>query len=162
VKVAISKLMRIVFTNIVIVLLWCSCNLSDPDWVTVKRVIDGDTFLTTQNETIRLIGIDAPESARAYDEEEYFADESANFLDSLITGEKVKLVFDRETYDVYDRTLAYVYTQDSVFVNALLLEKGMAFNFPVSPNLKYAFRFKQLENKAKKAGLGLWKEELIQ
>lgn len=140
--------------------LFIQCKTSEPDVVTVKHVVDGDTFITTANETIRLIGIDAPEK-RKYDEEaEWFAAESAYFLDSLIGGQRVKLVFDVETFDVYDRTLAYVFTEDSVFVNELMLKKGMAYTFPFAPNLKYAFHFKQLENKARKSQIGIWNPEL--
>ena len=152
---------RFILLSVFKALIFClfiSCYSSNPDQVTVKRVIDGDTFITTQNETIRLIGIDAPESANSFEDEEYYAEESARFLESLITGTKVKLIFDIETFDAYDRTLAYVYTPDSLFVNALLLQKGLAYNFPVSPNLKHAFRFKQLENQAKKDGIGLRRE----
>ncbi|NNC86443.1 MAG: nuclease [Bacteroidia bacterium] len=143
-----------------IVLILSNCKPSDPDVVTVKKVVDGDTFITTQNETIRLIGIDAPEKQRYAEEAELFAAESTYFLDSLISGQRVKLMFDVETYDVYDRTLAYVFTEDSVFVNEHMLKNGMAYNFPFAPNLKYAFQFKQTERKARKSKVGIWNPEL--
>lgn len=131
-------------------------SLKLPEIITVKKVLDGFTFITTENETVRLIGIGAPDKGSIVKRDRLFAEESQHFLDSLIVDQEVKLVFDVDTLDENDRTLAYVFLIDSVFVNEFILEKGMAYNLPFAPNLKYAFHFKKLENKARKAKIGLW------
>ncbi len=69
----------------------------------------------------------------------------------LVEGETVRLVFDAERRDVYERLLAYVYVGDT-FVNAELVRRGYATTLTIPPNDRYADMFARLEREASAAG----------
>ncbi len=120
---------------------------------------DGDTIrvrLDGENESVRYIGIDTPEMN--YDEgaPACFAPQATELNRQLLGGgDEVRLVFDRERRDRYGRLLAYVYS-GSTLLQAELLERGYARTLEVPPNTSRAGYFASLEDKARKAGRGLW------
>ncbi|MFQ5957126.1 MAG: thermonuclease family protein, partial [Candidatus Brocadiales bacterium] len=63
----------------------------------------------------------------------------------------------RIKYDRYNRLLAYVYVED-IFVNAVLVERGLARVKTVKPNVRYKKYFQQLQRRAKKDKRGIWAE----
>ena len=73
----------------------------------------------------------------------------------MVEGKYVRLTFDKDRYDRYNRLLAYVYIGD-VFLNAELVKKGLARAIEYKPNVKYSKLFKKLENKAKADKVGMW------
>src|SRR5205085_6694124 len=105
------------------------------DWATYDkhsvictRVVDGDTihvrlFPAAQEETVRLLGIDAPEiSHSAKESPAYFAPEATHRLETLIEGKPVTLRLDAtQTRDKYHRLLAYVHAGESENVNLSLV-----------------------------------------
>ena len=126
----------------------------------VIKVIDGDTFICDINNkqtTIRLIGVDAPESVNA-DEEKNSPEgrEVSKYMDWLLSDQTVYLEYDVSTSDRYGRTLAYVYLSDGRMVEDILLEEGYARLMTIQPNSKYAEHFKMIESKAKKNEKGYW------
>jgi micrococcal nuclease len=130
----------------------------------VREVIDGDTFRiddgSEKGTKVRLIGVDAPETRRTRTKEiGFYAQESGQYLRDLIEGKKVRLEYDVDTLDLYGRTLAYVYTDKNLFVNAELVKKGYAMIMTVPPNVKYAEKFVKLARKARMKERGLWSEE---
>src|SRR5256885_4642796 len=93
---------------------------SDPtrsDPVLVRAVIDGDTIDVTTVGRVRLLGIDAPELGRGFDTDAPFARQARDRVVSLILRRWVRLEQDGAPLDVYNRHLAYVVTEDGVFVN---------------------------------------------
>jgi micrococcal nuclease len=83
-------------------------------------VLDGDTFVDAEGQTIRLLGIDTPEKGQA------FADQAtAELREMLKGGPRLRYEFGKERKDRYGRLLAFVYA-DSIFVNERLIEDGMA------------------------------------
>lgn len=131
---------------------------------TVTRVVDGDTFWVDDGSEkglkVRLIGVDAPETRNSGRKlKGYFGTESSDYLDALIGGKKVRLVFDVARYDRYGRTLAYVYLADGTFVNAELVENGYATVMTTPPNVRHADEFIQLAARARKRSKGLWRQE---
>jgi len=76
----------------------------------------------------------------------------------LVKGKEVSLEFDVQRRDKYNRLLAYVYIDD-IFVNAWLVENGYAQVMTIPPNVRYAERFLELQQKARKVGKGLWGEK---
>lgn len=123
------------------------------EMVTVGRVVDGDTFVTTERERVRLIGVDTPESTKQH---EPYGKAAADFTKSRLTGRKVQLVYDVGRQDKYGRTLAYVYLADGTFFNALLVAEGYAQIMTVPPNVKHAEEFLALQRKARAQNKGLW------
>jgi micrococcal nuclease len=83
---------------------------------------------------------------------------SYNFTRKLVEGKRVRLEFDVERTDKYERLLAYVYLQDGTFVNAEILKQGYASLMTIPPNVKYADSFVKLFREAREDKRGLWSE----
>jgi endonuclease YncB( thermonuclease family) len=124
----------------------------------VKRAIDGDTLELTSGETVRLIGVDTPETKDPRKPVQYFGKEATAFTQRLVEGKRVRLEYDQQRLDKYGRTLAYVYLEDSTFVNAEIIKQGYGFAYTRFP-FKYLEQFRQLEQDAREAKRGLWKEQ---
>jgi len=120
------------------------------------KVLDGDTFRTKNGEKIRLIGVDTPEFFHPLKPVQFYTKESTLFARKTVEGKRIRLEFDQEKRDKYDRLLAYVYLEDSTFVNAELIKQGYAFAYTKYP-FKYKEEFKEYEKQARKHELGLWK-----
>jgi micrococcal nuclease len=124
----------------------------------VLRVVDGDTIevlLEGEEEDVRYIGVDTPESVAPGEPVECFGEEASDFNAGLVEGEEVVLVFDAELRDQYGRLLAYVYVGE-MLVNAELLAQGFARTLEIEPNTSKAPRFERVEQRAGAVGRGLW------
>jgi micrococcal nuclease len=128
---------------------------------TVVRVVDGDTLVVDlggREATVRLIGIDTPETVdRDAPVECYGAEASARLGELLPPGTAVRLVRDVEPRDVYDRLLAYVHrASDGLVVNVSLVADGFAAERHLPPNTALRPDIERAEQAARGAGLGLW------
>lgn len=103
---------------------------------TVAQVYDGDTVRLSSGEVVRYLGIDSPEEAHRGEPAEPFAREATEFNRRLVLDKTVRLSFDKEKSDRYQRLLAYVYLPDGTFVNGLLVREGLAWVYVRHPNLK--------------------------
>jgi micrococcal nuclease len=128
---------------------------------TVTRVVDGDTVhvrVSGQDETVRYIGIDTPESVKPGTPVECFAKAASAANERLVDGQQVRMSYDVERRDRYGRLLAYVYrTRDGAFVNAELVRQGYARTLTIPPNVRFAERFSALARDAREARRGLWR-----
>jgi len=127
-------------------------------WRTCIRVIDGDTIVLDGGEKVRLIGIDAPEPDDSRETVQILAENSYKFVKSTVEGKRVRLEYDQNRTDVYDRTLAYVFLEDGVFLNALIIQRGYGSAYTKYP-FKYMEEFRGYERAARTAGIGLWTTE---
>ena len=93
----------------------------------VKRVVDGDTFILANNERVRLIGINTPETVHPSKPVEYFGKEASAFTKKMIEGKKIMLEYDVQKKDRYGRILAYVYLKDIRFIIFVNLKKVIYF-----------------------------------
>src|SRR5205085_3089746 len=88
---------------------------------TVARVVDGDTIvvhLGGRTETVRLLGIDTPETVDPRKPVQCFGTEASHRTKELLPpGTGVRLERDVEARDIYGRLLAYVRRDDGTFVN---------------------------------------------
>lgn len=133
-------------------------------WVpnaTVERVVDGDTIdvlVGSRQETVRLIGIDAPESVAPTRPVQCFGKEASQHLEAVLpAGTGITLVRDVEARDVYQRLLGYVVrSHDGLFVNLELVAAGYAATLNYPPNDHYASVLAGAEADAVAAGRGLW------
>lgn len=129
---------------------------------TVTRVVDGDTihvWTGGRDEAVRYIGIDTPESVKPNTPVQCFAKAASAQNERLVSGRRVRLVYDAEQRDRYGRLLAYVYTKTNpaVFVNASLVRNGYARTLTIPPNVRFAERFAALARSAREHGRGLWR-----
>lgn len=117
----------------------------------VRDVIDGDTIVLDNGETIRYVGIDTPEM----NEPLYLEAKVRNVM--LVQGRHVRvLVCGMEPRDKYGRVLAWV-TSGGTPVNETLLKEGLAKVMTIPPcGLVRANAFKALENEARDKKLGIW------
>jgi len=124
----------------------------------LERVIDGDTIALRSGEHVRLIGINTPETKYSEFGAECFGARASRFAERLLhEGERVRLVFDVERRDRYDRLLAYVYRErDGLFVNARIVEQGYAYVETVPPNVVHVDLFRRLAREAREHDRGLW------
>lgn len=132
-------------------------SLSEGMQVLVEKVVDGDTIKISFDDkhlTLRLLGVDTPETVHPSKPIEAFGKEASDYLKSLLDGKSVILHFDEHKLDAYGRVLAYVYLDD-VFVNAEILRQGYGYAYTRFP-FQFLEDFKAYEAEAKAAGLGLW------
>jgi micrococcal nuclease len=124
----------------------------------VTRVVDGDTVeveLEGRELDVRLIGIDTPETVKPGAPVECFGPEASAFTTRRLEGNTVRLEFDVELVDPFDRTLAYVWVGDELF-NETLVREGYALVTTFPPNVRYVDRFVSAQRSAREEGLGLW------
>ena len=133
---------------------------ADDGRASVVRVVDGDTVevrIGGREETVRLIGIDTPETVDPRSPVECFGEEASDRAKALLpVGTEVRLVADVEPRDRYDRLLAYVYRDDGTFVNLALVEDGYASVLTYPPNVAHASEFTAAAARAREGGRGLW------
>ena len=128
---------------------------------TIAKVVDGDTvkvFLDGQKTTIRIIGINTPESV--------LEDESLNTEEGRIASDYVKqllpkgttvyIEYDLDDEDQYGRTLAYLWLENDVDtsdfedfcrynVGALIMQNTYCESVYYKPNRKYLDWLRLLE-----------------
>ena len=160
---------------------WCATDRN----VEVACVIDGDTVYVdscdANGETIRLLGVAAPEIDHGDGGEECFGDEAMDFLSWVLEGRSVTLQFDTECTDIYQRTLAWMVIdveeddelvpllldldelglqQDGSFevlVKELLIRAGYAevYDSDLSEDVRYGLRIEEAEADAEAEERGL-------
>lgn len=126
----------------------------------VTRVVDGDTAEMeiqgfSDEEDVRYIGVDTPESVAPGQPVECFGKEASEFNRRLVEGERVALELGAERRDRYGRLLAYIYRGDT-FVNAELVRRGYARTLEIAPNTDFAPEFARLQQRAANDARGLW------
>lgn len=132
-------------------------DLNDLETYTVDKVVDGDTIKLNNGVTVRLIGIDAPESVHPDNSKNVPAGTiSSEFLRDFIEGKDIQIEYDQERTDKYGRTLAYAY-YNGVLIEETILSKGMAKTMFIEPNTRYKNKLRQVEQEAKDNKIGIWK-----
>jgi micrococcal nuclease len=139
-----------------------ACTSPDFDGTaTVLSVVDGDTLtvrIAGRTETVRLIGIDTPETVHPTKPVECFGPEaSARTKELLPKGTRITVVRDAEARDRYGRLLLYVTrVSDGLFVNLDMIEGGFALPLSIEPNTVHERDFAEAAHRASTARLGLW------
>ena len=118
------------------------------EWFQVSHVDDGDTIVLTDGRRIRYIGINTPEIGHMGRKSEPFARKAKAFNRYLVTGRRIRLVFDREKKDRYGRHLAYLFLEDGTFVNKKIVAAGYAHVLYRHPNDRYADVLLKAQRKA--------------
>lgn len=148
----------------------------ETEWtVSVERVIDGDTmevqFPDGEIDTIRLLGVDTPETYDQNDPEEFegipnntagadwlaqWGDRATTFATEELADEEVRIAVDPEAdrRGDFGRLLVYLYTDDEESFNERLLENGLARMYDTEFSERSTYE--QLETEAQREGVGLW------
>jgi len=121
----------------------------------VVNVVDGDTFKIESGETVRMIGIDTPETVHPSKPVQCYGKEASLKTEELIEGKETKLEKDISEKDKYGRLLRYVYVGD-VFINEYLVREGYAMSSSYPPDIKYQDKFIEAQKKAQEDNKGLW------
>lgn len=142
-------------------------------FIDVIRVVNGDTIKVhygNRVESIKLIGIDAPENrlsrkakSEALESGENLVTiisigiDAARFLQVLVKkGDAVTIEFDAETRDMNGNLLGYVFLSDGKMLNEEIVRAGYANVINASPNVKYKERLIKAYAEAKSHRRGLW------
>lgn len=140
------------------------------EFVFVKRVVDGDTFVLSTGEKVRLLGIDTPEK---YESKKLDRDVTSSgkdkktikklgqiaseYVKNLVEGKKVRLEKEPnyDDKDKYGRLLRYIYLEDGTCVNAKIISDGYGQVYESFPISKTA-EFRKLQREARENNRGLW------
>ncbi len=128
----------------------------------IASVIDGDTvvieFAPGVEETVRLLGIDTPETVDPNRPVQCFGAEASAHVHVLLPpATPVRLERDVEARDHFGRLLAYIYrARDDLFVNLDLVQRGLADVTFYEPNTTHRGDFDTALVTAKTQAVGLW------
>lgn len=131
-----------------------------PGYYRVTEVADGDTISIDMNgkvERVRFIGVDTPETQDPRKAVQCFGKAASSFTKDLIGNQPVRLESDElsTNRDRYNRLLRYVYLPNNDLVQEKIISEGYGFAYTSFPFTK-SDHFKQLENRAREQGRGLW------
>ena len=132
--------------------------------VELVGTVDGDTAKFKMNGeqiTVRFLGINTKETVDPEIGEEAWGKEASNFTkEKLENATKIELEFDSaaDEKDKYNRYLAWIWVDDKLLQNSLV-ESGLAENYMLKNNYKYAGILQESEENAKNNKLGIWSDE---
>lgn len=141
--------------------------------VDVEYVVDGDTIIVRfpdgEEATVRLIGVDAPESGDTNPHEyvaipptaearsclRYWAQHARATIRDAVTGGEVRLAFDprSDRRGHYDRLLGYLITNDTT-LNRRLVAEGLARLYDTEFEARDSYA--DLEADAQSSDRGVW------
>jgi len=139
-------------TGIGVTLLLLSTGANSNSELQVTRVIDGDTvvgYIDDKQETVRLIGVDAPETGACY------ALQAKKMLAHMTLGNTLQVETEKDKRDNYGRLLLNIYRDDGRLINEVLVSEGVAVQMAVAPNHKHINTLHKAEVEASRYGLGL-------
>lgn len=130
----------------------------------VSRIVDGDTVDVSKGRrtlTLRLIGIDTPETVHPTEPIECFGPEATAFATRRLLGERAALEYDRSQgrLDYYDRTLAYVWTTDGEprQFNRDVVRRGYALEYTYDDPYLWQREFQHAQSAAVAQRRGVWR-----
>lgn len=138
---------------------------------TLISVTDGDTIdirISSRNDTVRLLGVDTPETHSNNNPEEFgledtagnracleiYGEDAANFVERQLSGQiRIETDPKADRRGSYGRLLAYVY-DGNTSVNKQLLEKGLARVY--TGKFTREKEYLRIEAAAREKEKGLW------
>jgi micrococcal nuclease len=161
---------------VAVVLLTAACGAAEPpvagqglpvpagaQEAVVVGITDGDTLRLRGRGTgpldgdvtkVRVLLVDTPE---VHGEQECLGPEASARAEQVVpVGSTVRVERDEDLLDRYDRVLLHVWNDQGVNLGERLLEEGLATVLQVEPNRRHLEHFEQVEQRARRAGRGLW------
>jgi micrococcal nuclease len=114
-----------------------------------------------RDETVRLLGINTPETVDPRRAVECFGKEASTRMKEIASGKIVRLEYDdsQDLRDAYGRLLAYVYLEDGQMLNRKMVAEGYAYEYTYLTPYRYQREFRDLQRLAQSAKRGLWAED---
>jgi micrococcal nuclease len=129
----------------------------------VERAVDGDTIELGEEvqgtDTVRMIGVDTPETVDPKGPPEPGGAEAFSFTAESLEGERVRLEIGEDPMDDYGRLLAYVWLDDGSLFEETLSRKGHGELLIIPPNDRYESCLSAAEDAARADNLGIWQQE---
>ena len=127
----------------------------------VTKVTDGDTLhvmIDGNDEVVRLIGINTPETVDPRRTVECFGKEASSRMKEIAGGKIIRLEYDESQAlrDTYNRLLVYAYLEDGQMINRKMIAEGYAYEYTYLTPYRYQKEFRELQRLAQSAGRGLW------
>jgi micrococcal nuclease len=124
----------------------------------VVGVVDGDTVVLDNGIEVRLVGLQAPKLGlgRRNFEDWPLAEESRLAMLALSMGERVSLYYGGARRDRYDRALAHLERTDGLWLQEVMLARGMARVYSFADNRAVVPRLLAIERIARRRGIGIW------
>lgn len=126
----------------------------------VTKVVDGDTVEVGGDKTVRLIGIDTPETVDPRRPVGCFGKEASQETKRILLGKEIILQKDVSETDKYGRLLRYIFLPldngQMLFVNDYLVREGYATVYTFPPDVKFNEQLREAEREAKDNKRGLW------
>ena len=131
---------------------------------TLVSVTDGDTMrvlIDGQNEPVRLILVDAPETRHPDEPVECYGQEATAFLTWLLSlGGELYLEQDVSERDQFGRLLRYAWLDfgggEVYLVNEAMVRAGYAAQVTFPPDVRYEDEMREAARFAREHGYGLW------
>lgn len=132
-------------------------------YVKVIKVVDGDTIKIDDRgkiQTVRLIGLDTPEVVDPRKPVQCFGKEASERMKEIVEGKYVRLRNDdsQNNEDKYGRLLRYVYLDNDVLVNRMMIEEGYGHEYTYEKPYQFKEQFMKAEEEARTRKRGLWAE----
>lgn len=139
----------------------CHVTTGHKENVTYVKTIDGDTvvlMVNNQQEKVRLLFVDTPESVKPNTPIQRYSLEAKQFTQQqLERASQITIVFDttHAKRDKYNRLLAHVFV-DEALLSLQLVEKGFAKVRYAKGNETYYTDLLQAQQRSKEKGIGIW------
>ncbi len=127
----------------------------------INYTVDGDTIkanINGKNETIRLIGVDTPETVDPRKKVQCFGKAASDFTKAHLLNQAVRLAADptQNNRDKYGRLLRYIFLTDGTNYNEELVAEGYAYEYTYVVPYQYQTKFKADQAQAEATSKGLW------
>lgn len=127
----------------------------------VVRVVDGDTFVAQvggRQVTVRVIGLDTPETNRPGTPVECYGPEATVRAGQLLAGQTVSVEPDpsQPDRDAFGRLLRHVRLPDGRLFAEVMIREGFGVELTVGRGHAYQRAYRALQAEARAASAGLW------
>lgn len=128
------------------------------DWVQVVAIVDGDTLRIADGRQVRLVGLQAPKLplGRKGFRTWPLADASKAALSRLALGKRLQLAYGGRRIDRHQRILAHLVDSDGAWIQAAMLDAGMARVYSFADNRTAVRAMYRIEAAARAARRGIW------
>ncbi len=127
-----------------------------PPEACVVAVIDGDTVLLDNGQSLRYLGIDAPEVSHDKTPADCYANEAKDANSKLVLHKKIRIEYDGPTFDAHGRVLGDVFLPGGRSVGAELLRSGCAVVSGKQDAFRRRDEFVAFQKEAIEGHRGMW------